>query len=519
MSDGPDITRQLRRELDETRLRLAEAEETLEAIRHGEADGFVIAGPQGPQVFTLQGAQEPYRLLIEQMSEGALTLAPDGVILYANQTFAAMLQLPPGRVIGAALRDFLPAPDQPALAGLIATALDGSSAGEVSLRAAAGATVTLRLGLHRLQVGAEILICAVATDISMDKQREIELCRVAERLEARVAERTADLAASRIAALNMMEEAVEGRKAVEEANRGLTLEITARQQAEAEIRTLNTELERRVRERTAELHDTNQKLTVVNQELTVVNQELTVVKNELEAFCYSVSHDLRTPLRAIDGFSRIVQEDNASQLDAASLENLERVRAASQRMSRLIDDLLQLSRLTRHELQRAPLDLSALARTVADALQATVPERRVDWVIAPGLQAEADANLIQSVLENLLGNAWKFTGKEPAARIEFGAGAAGEPKSGLKPGPRPPAAPVFFVRDNGAGFDMTYAGKLFGAFQRLHAATEFPGTGVGLASVQRVIHRHHGRVWAESAVGRGTTFYFTLPNQKKQNYE
>jgi len=419
-----------------------------------------------------------------------------------------------------------PAADQPGLAGLIATALNGSSSGEVSLRAAAGATVTLRLGLHRLQVGAETLICAVATDITVEKQREIESRRLAELLEARVAERTADLASSRIAALNMMEEAVEGRKAVEAANRGLTLEITARQRAEAEIRTLNTELERRVRERTAELHDTNQKLTVVNQELTVVNQELTVVnqeltvvKNELEAFCYSVSHDLRTPLRAIDGFSRIVQEDNASQLDAASLENLERVRAASQRMSRLIDDLLQLSRLTRHELQRAPLDLSALARTVADALQATVPERRVDWVIAPGLQAEADANLIQSVLENLLGNAWKFTGKEPAARIEFGAGAAGEPKSGLKPGPRPPAAPVFFVRDNGAGFDMTYAGKLFGAFQRLHAATEFPGTGVGLASVQRVIHRHHGRVWAESAVGRGTTFYFTLPNQKKQNYE
>ena len=236
MSDGPDITRQLRRELDETRLRLVEAEETLDAIRQGEADGFVIAGPQGPQVFTLQGALEPYRLLIEQMSEGALTLSRDGVILYANQTFAAMLQLPPGRVIGTALRDFLPAADQPAIAGLIATALNGSSSGEVSLRAAVGSTVTLRLGLHRLQLGAETLICAVATDITVEKQREIELRRLAERLEARVAERTADLAASRIAALNMMEDAVEGRKVVESANRGLTLEITARKQAEAEIR-------------------------------------------------------------------------------------------------------------------------------------------------------------------------------------------------------------------------------------------------------------------------------------------
>ncbi len=482
MSDGPDITRQLRRELDETRLRLVEAEETLGAIRQGEADGFVIAGPQGPQVFTLQGALEPYRLLIEQMSEGALTLSRDGVILYANQTLAAMLQLPPGRVIGTALRDFLPAADQPALAGLIATALNGSSSGEVSLRAAAGSAVTLRLGLHRLQVGAETLICAVATDITVEKQREIELRGLAELLEAGVAERTADLAVSRVAALNMMEEAVEGRKAVEEANRGLTLEITARQQAEAETRQLNASLEQRVLDRTAELEAANR---------------------EMEAFSYSVSHDLRTPLRAMDGFSLALAEDYAGQLDERAQTYLQFIRTGSQRMAELIDDLLNLSRLSREPMHRERVDLTAMAQEVGAELQHANPGRTVELVVAPALTAAADARMLKVVLSNLLGNAWKFTGQCATARIEVGAALNAQPSTLNSP-------PTFFVRDNGAGFDMAYADKLFGAFQRLHSTQEFEGSGIGLALVQRILRRHGGRGWAEGAVGRGATFYFTL---------
>jgi PAS domain S-box-containing protein len=408
MSDGPDITRQLRRELDETRLRLAEAEETLDAIRQGEADGFVIAGPQGPQVFTLQGALEPYRLLIEQMSDGALTLSRDGVILYANQAFATMLQLPPGRVIGTALRDFLPAADQPALAGLIATALNGSSSGEVSLRAAAGSTVTLRLGLHRLQLGAETLICAVATDITVEKQREIELRRLAELFEAGVAERTADLAASRVAALNMMEEAVEARKAVEEANRGLTLEITARKRAEDEVGRLNASLEQRVLDRTAELEAANR---------------------EMEAFSYSVSHDLRTPLRAMDGFSLALAEDYAGQLDERAQNYLQFIRTGSQRMAELIDDLLNLSRLSREAMHRERVDLTAMAQEVGARLQHANPGRTVELVVAPSLTADADARMLQVVLSNLLGNAWKFTGKREGAKIEMGTTTSPEPST------------------------------------------------------------------------------------------
>ena len=235
-----------------------------------------------------------------------------------------------------------------------------------------------------------------------------------------------------------------------------------------------------------------------NRLLRQAQTELQTANHELEAFSYSVSHDLRAPLRAIDGFSRIVLEDYKDKLDDEGKDSLTRVRAASQRMGQLIDDLLQLSRLTRSEMHRTPVDLSALARAVADPLQKTEPERRVEFVIAPRLVAEADAGLMRVVLENLLGNAWKFTGKQAAAKIEFGR----TTHRGV---------PAFFVRDNGVGFDVTYADKLFGAFQRLHNTTDFPGTGIGLATVQRIIHRHGGRVWAEGEVNRGATFYFSLP--------
>jgi PAS domain S-box-containing protein len=225
--------------------------------------------------------------------------------------------------------------------------------------------------------------------------------------------------------------------------------------------------------------------------------QLAAINKELEAFSYSVSHDLRAPLRTIDGFSQALLEDYPDRLDEQGRDYLQRVRAASQRMGALIDDLLKLSRLTRSEMHQEPVDLSALAREVATNLQQTQPERRVNFVISRGLTASGDHQLLRVALENLLGNAWKFTGKCPQARIEFGAIQNGDKKA-------------YFVRDNGAGFDMTYAGKLFGAFQRLHETTEFPGTGIGLATVQRIIHRHGGRVWAEGAVGKGATFYFTL---------
>jgi len=225
--------------------------------------------------------------------------------------------------------------------------------------------------------------------------------------------------------------------------------------------------------------------------------ELEQKNKELEAFSYSVSHDLRAPLRSIDGFSQALLEDHAGALDPTGQNYLRRVRTAAQRMGELIDDLLQLSRVGRATLQRAHIDLSALGRTVATALQRISPRETVRVSIADGLVAEGDAGLLRVVLENILGNAWKFTTNTIDAAIELGVAAKDD-------------SLVYFVRDNGAGFDMTYADKLFVPFQRLHTEAEFPGTGIGLATVQRIIERHGGRVWAEGEVGKGAVFYWTL---------
>lgn len=249
-----------------------------------------------------------------------------------------------------------------------------------------------------------------------------------------------------------------------------------RSRAEEQISTLNRELEQRVRERTAQLESVNK---------------------ELEAFAYSVSHDLRAPLRSIDGFSQALLEDYNAQVDQTGQDYLRRVRAASQRMAQLIDDMLQLSRLTRGEMSVEPVDLSAMAGEIVAELKQGEPERQVEIVIAPDAQVKGDPRLLRAVMENLLGNAWKYTGKHSAARIEFGV----TEREGSR---------AYFVRDDGAGFDMQYVGKLFAPFQRLHAMEEFPGNGIGLATVQRIIRRHGGEVWAEGEVEHGATFTFTL---------
>jgi two-component system NtrC family sensor kinase len=225
--------------------------------------------------------------------------------------------------------------------------------------------------------------------------------------------------------------------------------------------------------------------------------ELERKNKELEAFSYSVSHDLRAPLRSIDGFSQILLLDYSDKLDARGKEHLGRVRAAAQRMGELIDDLLQLSRVGRTELSRGRVNLSGLARSVATDLSKNEPDRKVEFDIQDELIADADRQLMKVAFENLLGNAWKFTSKIAAARIEFGADQGD-------------GGTVYFVRDNGAGFNMNYAEKLFSPFQRLHGDADFPGTGIGLATVYRVIDRHGGRVWAQSVVGQGATFYFTI---------
>jgi light-regulated signal transduction histidine kinase (bacteriophytochrome) len=279
----------------------------------------------------------------------------------------------------------------------------------------------------------------------------------------------ARLADTQRAVLNILDDIEVEKQKVEQVNVNLRNEVIERTRAEEELRRAKASTE-----------DANK---------------------ELEAFSYSVAHDLRAPLRSIDGFSQALLEDYADRIDDKGSKYLGYVRTSAQQMAQLIDGLLNLSRVTRAELRRERVDLSELARTVLERLQSTQPGREVELLIQPDLVAQGDPQLLGIVLTNLLGNAWKFTGRRTPARIEFAVLAGAQPTT-------------FLVRDNGAGFDATYAEKLFGVFQRLHTEEEFEGTGIGLVTVKRIVRRHGGQVWAEGQVDQGATFYFTLEGDR-----
>jgi light-regulated signal transduction histidine kinase (bacteriophytochrome) len=256
----------------------------------------------------------------------------------------------------------------------------------------------------------------------------------------------------------------------------LEREITERKNAEREVRALNAELDERVKRRTASLNSANK---------------------ELEAFAYSVSHDLRAPLRALDGFSLAVIEDYGDKLDDKGKDYLRRIRGGAAKMAELIDDILKLSRITRDEMRVEVVDLTLIAKSIADELKKQAPDRDVEFIIKDVNKISGDAKLLRVALENLIGNAFKFTRNTRGAKIEFGETKVGDETA-------------IFVRDNGAGFDPSYKEMLFSPFHRLHTNAEFEGTGIGLATVKRVVIRHGGRIWGEGEIGNGATFYFII---------
>ncbi|HEX2867416.1 MAG TPA: ATP-binding protein [Ignavibacteriales bacterium] len=319
-------------------------------------------------------------------------------------------------------------------------------------------------------------IISIIQDAKLSEQRRVMLQRTNMDLQAEIQERIK--AQEEVSHLNAnLEKRVLQRTAqLEEANRKLRAEISQRKKAELEIKQLNETLEQRVLERTHQLNETNR---------------------ELEAFSYSVSHDLRAPLRGIDGFSLSLLEDYSDKLDEQARNYLARIRNASQRMGTLIEDMLNLSRLSRTQMKIRETDMSSIALEISEEFRRNNPERNVKILIEPGLSIAADENLLRIMLQNLIGNAWKFTSRREDALIEIG-------KTEYE------GRTQFFVRDNGAGFNEEFAGRMFMPFQRLHTPGEFEGTGIGLAIVQRIVHRHGGSIKAEGRIGRGAVFYFYL---------
>jgi signal transduction histidine kinase len=381
-----------------------------------------------------------------------------------------------------------PNPGHLVLARASDLALDRSSA-ENGQRAPRNILEDFAAGKTSLESGQRAML-NILDDFDAEKARMEGAQRaILNILEDSVAEKT-QLEAAQRSMLNILDDFSEEKGRLEETQRAVLNILDDFETERNKVELVNKQLEKEIEERKR-----------VETEIQGVNTELLAANEELEAFSYSVSHDLRAPLRGIDGFSLALLEDYADKLDEDGRDYLHRVRAATQRMGILIDDLLNLSRVSRTEMRLENADLGAIARSVAVELQKTQPERRAEFRIEEGLEAFVDSHLIRITLENLLGNAWKFTSKRESACIEFG-------------GTHCDGRLTYYVRDDGAGFDPAYADRLFGAFQRLHDKNDFPGSGVGLATVQRIIHRHGGRIWAESAVERGATFYFTLPEAR-----
>lgn len=599
-------------ELDLLRRRLKEAEETLRAITSGEVDALVVSGPQGDQLFTLKDANRSYRHLVEQMSEGACSLNPQGIVIFANSYLVHLLGISLEELLGQPLSHWVWTPDRSCFDQLMQEALESNVKGELAFVSAVKDLLPVQLSLSLLQTEEGPKITAVLFDLRERKQNELTLRGMNQELEQRVTERTAELeqvnkqlqtANVQLQLTNQeIEVANEEFKAANDelalANRKLGVEIAERRRMEAALREaeqrasdliryaptaiyeidfpgkrltqvndamcqmsgytreellaispfdlLDQDSQKRFRARiqktlagepinesveynvktkdgrelvavlkTRLLHEAGkpiralviahditerkqieERISGLNRDLERRSTELAAVNRELESFSYSVSHDLRTPLTFIESLARLALEDYGPQLSEQVQELLRLMQANVQATITLVEDLLRFSRTSRLPLNKQPVDMCEIVSQVLNELGANQIDC-LDVVVEELQTAKADPVLIKQVWTNLISNAIKYTRGRDRARIEIGMD-------------RHDGEEVYFVKDNGVGFDMAQADKLFGVFQRLHSEEEYEGTGVGLAIVDRIIRRHGGRVWAEAEVDKGATFFFTL---------
>ena len=527
--------KELLAENENLRLRLEEAEDTLRAIGSGEVDAFVVSGPDGEQVFTLKGAEQPYRILVETMNEGAATLAADGSILYCNNRLAAMLLVPLESLIGTQLGSYVAPADHPLFTARLGMCSEGCDKDEIVMITGEGNFVPVIISYCAPDTSKSQGISVVVTDLTQQKRNEENMA--AELLARSIIEQAGeaivvcDEGGRIIRASRLAHQLCGENPLLKPFNELFQLRITYTyslfsiltplrgecfESAEIEFKRSDNKIFHLLLNATPlkNFHNSiigcvvtltdftarkraEEEIGRLNADLAARAADLEDVNRELEAFNYTVAHDLRNPLNIINSYCQVFKELCGDGLEERCLRYIQEIYDGTLRMNRLIEALIQFSRLAHADLNRERVDLSRMAKEIIEELKGTDGARRVEIRIADGIVANAGANLLRVVLTNLLDNAWKYTATRKEGNIEFGATEIG-------------GKPVYFVRDNGNGFNMADAGKLFVPFQRLPGAEECRGFGIGLATVERIIRRHGGRVWAESEPGKGATFYFTL---------
>jgi PAS domain S-box-containing protein len=522
-------------EIENLRLRLEEAEDSLRAIGSGEVDAIVVSGPDGEQVFTLKGAEQPYRVLVETMNEGAATLAADGSILYCNNRLATMLQVPLQKLLGTQLGSYVALADQPLFTARLGMCSEGCDKDEIIMITGEGNFVPVIISYCASDLSNSQGISAVVTDLTQQKRNEENMA--AELLARSIIEQAgeaivvSDEGGRIIRASQLAHQLCGENPLLKPFNELFQLRITATnslfsilaplrgecfESAEIEFKRSDGRIFHLLLNATplknihngiigcvvtltdiSERSRAEKEIERLNADLAARATDLEDANQELEAFNYTVAHDLRNPLNIISSYCQAFKELCGDNLDEKCLRYIQELSDGALRMNQLIEALIDFSRLTHAELIRERVDLSRMAKEVAEELKGTGAVRRVEIRIAGGIVANGDANLLRVVLTNLLDNAWKYTATREEGVIEFGVTEID-------------GNPTYFVRDNGNGFNMADSDKLFIPFQRLPGAEECRGFGIGLATVERIIRRHGGKIRAEGEPGKGATFYFTI---------